>query len=430
MKHHFAIWVCLLICLPAWETAGQTNTVDVLSYAVRLEPNFQKKSISGEETIVFLTGPAAREAAFDCGGLTVNDVRGQSVEYFRQENGKLLVVFDSVSLIKRQIQLTYTGTPERGVTFLPGSSALYTVYFTNEWMVCNFNVSDRAAIRMDLVIPEDLDCVGVGMPVGKKEVDGHKTMHSWAQEIPAPAYTFGFAAGAFKSAADDRSGVALNFYSDSYSPGELDSIFKPTADMLAFFEEKSGMPYFQTQYAQILMGNHYQEMTGFAVLKGSYGKLVLSDSTETNLIAHELAHQWWGNMITCADLGHFWLNEGFATFMSAAYNEHRFGREKYLENINAYREVYEKVKAKGADKPLVFDGWANPSQDDRNLVYFKGAYVLHVLRETLGEEDFWKGIRAYSRQYYGKPVTTRDFQQAMERATGRDLQEFFAKWID
>ena len=116
--------------------------------------------------------------------------------------------------------------------------------------------------------------------------------------------------------------------------------------------------------------------------------------------------------------------------MSAAYNEHRFGRKKYLENIKAYREVYEKVKAKGADKPLVFDGWSNPSQDDRNLVYFKGAYVLHLLREELGEEDFWKGIRAYSLQYYGKPVTTREFHQAMEKATGQGLKEFFAKWID
>jgi aminopeptidase N len=157
--------------------------------------------------------------------------------------------------------------------------------------------------------------------------------------------------------------------------------------------------------------------------------MVMADSTETNLIAHELAHQWWGNMITCKEWGHIWLNEAFATYMSAAYNEYRFGRNKYEQNIKAYYEVYEKIKAKGADKPLVFKEWINPTADDRNLVYFKGAYVLHLLREELGEENFWKGIHSYSRLYYGKGVLTKDFQQAMENSSKKDLSQFFDKWV-
>lgn len=199
--------------------------------------------------------------------------------------------------------------------------------------------------------------------------------------------------------------------------------------MLRFFEETSGIPYFQNSYSQILIGNHFQEMSGFAVLKQSYGEMVLKDSTEINLIAHELAHQWWGNMITCENLGHFWLNEAFATYMSAAYKEHRFGRDKYMQNIYAYYDVYKKIKAKGADKPLVFEGWSNPTADDRSLVYFKGAYVLHCLREELGDEDFWKGIKYYSQKYYGKSVVTQDFQEAMEKSTKRSLTAFFDKWI-
>ena len=84
--------------------------------------------------------------------------------------------------------------------------------------------------------------------------------------------------------------------------------------MLDFFESKSGIPYPQKSYAQVLIGNHYQEMSGFAVLNHKYGTMVLKDGTETNLISHELAHQWWGNRITCRSWKHMWLNEGMATF--------------------------------------------------------------------------------------------------------------------
>jgi len=198
---------------------------------------------------------------------------------------------------------------------------------------------------------------------------------------------------------------------------------------MSFFEAKSGVPYVQSTYFQILIGNHYQEMSGFSVLKEAYGKLVMADSTETNLISHELAHQWWGNMITCENWNHFWLNEGIATFMSAAFNEYKFGRDKYTSDIDSYRKVYESIRNKGKDKPLVFADWSNPTREDRNLVYFKGAYVIHLLRMELGEKDFWESIKYYSKKYFASSVNTHDFQKALEESTGRNLNAFFNKWI-
>ena len=221
----------------------------------------------------------------------------------------------------------------------------------------------------------------------------------------------------------------MNYYSAAYSAEELQTIFLRTGEILDFFEAKSGIPYAQPSYSQILIGNHYQEMSGFSILKESYGKLVMKDSTETNLISHELAHQWWGNMITCENWNHFWLNEGIATFMSAAFNGHKFGNDKYQSDIDSYRKVYESIKEKGKDKALVFGDWSNPTKEDHNLVYFKGAYVIHLLRLELGEKDFWKGIKFYSQKYFGRSVNTFDFQIVLEEATGRDLNPFFTKWI-
>jgi aminopeptidase N len=147
------------------------------------------------------------------------------------------------------------------------------------------------------------------------------------------------------------------------------------------------------------------------------------------LAAHELAHQWWGNQVTCRDWTHFWLNEGFATFMAAAYNERRFGRAAYLREIDARRARYEQVRDAGHDRSLVFPNWDRPTADDRTLVYQKGAVVLHELRATLGDRRFWEGIRRYTRTNFGKSVTAADFQQAMERSSGEALSDFFAKWV-
>src|SRR5260370_20948139 len=134
-------------------------------------------------------------------------------------------------------------------------------------------------------------------------------------------------------------------------------------------------------------------------------------------------------MVTCRDWQHFWLNEGMANFMTAAYIEHRFGRAEYLKEIERYRTSYERVRQAGKDKSLVFPDWLHPTADDRTLVYDKGAYVLHLLREELGERAFWAGIRSYTRAYFGKSVVTADFQAAMGQATGRDLRAFFSKWV-
>jgi aminopeptidase N len=115
--------------------------------------------------------------------------------------------------------------------------------------------------------------------------------------------------------------------------------------------------------------------------------------------------------------------------MTAAYKEHRFGRAEYLAEIEKSRVRYEKVLAAGKDKSMVFPDWNRPTSEDRTLVYQKGAYVTHLLREELGDEAFWKGLKEYTQKYWGKSVTTVDFQKAMEKASNRDLSSFFHRWI-
>src|SRR5262249_31150989 len=160
-------------------------------------------------------------------------------------------------------------------------------------------------------------------------------------------------------------------------------------------------------YTQVLVANTAgQEAAGFSMLSDAYGRAVLNDPPAISLIAHELAHQWWGNLVTCRDWTHFLLNEGFATFMAAAYDDRRFGSEAYRGDIEGIRVRYGEVRQTGGDRSLVFPDWNRPSASDRTIVYQKGAFVLHVLRELLGDEPFWAGIRRYTIAHAGRSVTT------------------------
>jgi aminopeptidase N len=428
MKRTILLVFILFNSFFAFTQRSDINDLDVIEYKVSIEPFFSKQYIEGSVNIKFRPPLNSQKVTFDSGDLTVTKIEGEAVKGFIQKGKKTIITLAPNTEEIRELSIFYNGKPKRGLLFLDDSKSLYTVYFTGEWMVCNASPNDRASLKLDILVPKGLMNIASGELIDTTTIRD-KVQYSWQQDYETPAYTYGFTIGSFNSAFDIYKGRLLKYYSDIHTEEELKIIFQYTSDMMAFFEEKSGIRFPQGIYSQVLIGQHYQEMSGFSVLRASYGKLILQDSTETNLISHELAHQWWGNMITCKSWNHFWLNEGFATFMSAAYNEHRFGKEKYQSDINAYFEVYHKIKQKGKDKSLVFNNWLNPSKDDRNLVYFKGAYVLHLLKEKLGDEVFWKGIKYYTQTYYRQFVTTKDFQFAMEKSSGQSLTDFFAKWV-
>ena len=428
MSQYTKIFVFLL-CGVYSHIVAQNSGFDVLNYHLKIEPNIQEKSIKGEVDILFSVDDATQQIALDCGSLIVDTVKGQAVAAFHQQKNQLVIQLKEMLPKENSILITYQGAPKIGIHFLPDKNQVYTVFSTSEWMVCRNLITDKASISTDVIVDGNLNAIACGELFERKKLDNGKMCYCWVQNNEVPAYTFGFAIGVFNHTIIKHKETLLNCYSASHTIAQLDTIFQYTADMIEFFESKTGVYYQNKSYNQILIGNHYQEMAGFAVLKETYGDMILKDSTETNLVSHEMAHQWWGNSITCERWGEFWLNESFATFMSAAYNEHRIGREKYLKDINSYRDVYEKVKKEGNDKALVFRNWNNPSSSDRSIVYFKGAYVLHLMREELGDAAFWEGVKHYSKKYFGKSVNAKLFQQAMEEATKTDLQPFFDEWV-
>jgi aminopeptidase N len=162
--------------------------------------------------------------------------------------------------------------------------------------------------------------------------------------------------------------------------------------------------------------------------KGSI-ETILSDPQDDGMVAHELAHQWWGNLLTCSDWKELWLNEGMAGFMTAAYKEQRWGRAAYDREIATARRAWDAAKKAGLDEPLSWTGTYPTLRDKRRIAYGKSMIFLDSLRSELGEEVFWRGISLYTRVNAERSVTAADLRKAFETASGRDLSSTFKTWV-
>jgi aminopeptidase N len=153
----------------------------------------------------------------------------------------------------------------------------------------------------------------------------------------------------------------------------------------------------------------------------------LLDGDVDGLVSHELAHQWWGDLVTCKDWAHIWLNEGFASFMEVVWDEHRHGPDGAALNLS---QKLRAATAGGKSRPIVDRRYPNPDSMFDARAYPKGAWVLHMLRRQLGEDVFWRGIRTYGNENRYKSVETSDFRKVMERVSGKNLERFFYDWTE
>ena len=425
-------WLCLaVVVLGILISSRSTHAAqDVLHYAATLEPDIAGKSVKGTVRIRFSTD--SQQAEFNCGDLTIDTVRheGNSAQVLRKRPSP-----------QRFFAITnHTRAGDRDRHFMVHLDTAFDSFRIDNRSTRSFQPASgwsASTIRLTkqhltfkLILPANLTPIANGKLVSETKLPNNNRVSEWEQKTPIPTYIFGFTAGPFHVVKEKHGNIEFQYFATNFTEAEVRRIFRDTPDMLNFFEDRAGIKYSDKTYTQVLAaGNVAQEMSSFTALRENYGKQVLANEQDQWLGAHEFAHQWWGNMVTCVDWKHFWLNEGIATFIAAAYLEHRFGRAAYMREIESNRANYEKVRAAGKDKSLVFPDWDHPTSEDRTLVYDKGAYVLHLLREEMGERAFWNGLRLFTRRHFGKSVVTTDFLTAMEEANGKSLKEFFAKWV-
>lgn len=412
--------------------AAPSRGFDVLHYRVALVPDIASKRVQGQQTVRFKAEQALFSLVLDAGDLEVISVKqGARALPFAQADQQLRITL--ASPLKRgavsELQIVYQGAPDFGLEFAPERQEVYTIFSTSQWMPSVDAPDERATLDLSVTLPPALLATATGHALPTRTLADGRIEHRWRLDSPMPGYVYGFAAGRYQQATQQHGPVQLRFLSVDRTPAQLRTVFARTGDMLDFFAARAGLPY-HGHYQQVLVATTIgQEMAGLSLMSEAYGQAVLEDADQTALMAHEAAHQWWGNRVTCAGWEHFWLNEGMANFMTAAYLQQAQGEAAYQAQVQRWHTRWETLRAKGADHALVYADWDSPTGDDRAVVYQKGAYVLHLLRSELGEDVFWRGIRAYTRANDGRSVVTADFQRAMEEASGHSLQPFFDAWV-
>jgi aminopeptidase N len=154
------------------------------------------------------------------------------------------------------------------------------------------------------------------------------------------------------------------------------------------------------------------------------------DSNTDGLQSHELAHQWFGDYLTCRDWSDIWLNESFATYFQAMWDEHKLGGDDFLySDVKANQDAYFAAWKQGNRHPIVTKNYANPDAVFDTYAYPRGGAVLHMLRQTLGEDNWWRAINYYLHKYANQPVETEQFRIAIEESTGQAMDWFFDEWL-
>ena len=406
--------LALLLLLATVAKAQSTH------YDVKVTPDLDRHLLRAHETITF-------------------DRAAGIVEFQKQPNMKILqaeLAGGEVSIQAEKItlrlqkngrhvlRLQLEASPHRGIAWFADQPGLDTAFYCEAWMVCDTAPKERATLRLEIVLPETKALTAVGPGQFQRRWATNGNVHFlFEQNDPVQTYLFSFGAARLNRL---EKGAFVVYAPDSDGH---ECAFQRTAKAYSFLREKAGTGLGDGKYSQAVMPNGIaQEAAALALLpKDFLGEL--EGQGDDRLMTHELAHQWWGVLVGIRSWSDFWLNEGMADFMQDAFLEQEKGRTAYDEEMaKAGRELRE-LQASGNDRPLHWDGWQDAHGALGRLPYVKGALFLDRLRAELGEAAFWRGLMLYTSRNAGQLVDSKDFENAMEESSGRDLKTLFTEAV-
>jgi aminopeptidase N len=305
--------------------------------------------------------------------------------------------------------------------------------YAHFWYPCIDSPADRLTSEIVATVPAEYTTLSNGDLKSKTlNDDGTQTWH-WSQQKSHVPYLFSIVAGEFEAFEQKWNDVPIISYVPKGQRELAARSFEKTPRMMDFFARKIGMKYPWSKYTQICV-DEYQwggmEHTSATTLNmGTLhdGRAHLDTSSDP-LVAHELIHQWYGDLLTCKDWGEIWLNESFATFFELLWTEEDLGWDEATWARHANLDWYWREDKKYR-RPIVSYQYNEPGRVFDSHAYPKGGRVLHMLRFVLGEEMFWKAIRHYTARNAHRTVETADFRIAIEEATGQGLNWFFDEWV-
>ncbi|TAK77394.1 MAG: hypothetical protein EPO16_05485 [Dehalococcoidia bacterium] len=434
---------------PVW---GRDRTFRVGHVRLDLSFDLKRRSVTGTAaTTIRPRHDGLREAVFDAVGLeiaSVTDGDGNALAWSTGERS-LRVNLGRPRRASQPLTIvvSYSATPRRGLYFnqpdegYPDRPEQVWTQGQAEDSGCYFPCLDfpgeKFTTEAHLTVPPSWFALSNGRLDSVTEDRRRKTKtYHWAQDRPHSAYLVTVAAGEFDEVRAKAGDVPVQYYGAPGTAPALRRTFGRTPDMINFFAEKIGTPYPWAKYATVAVHDFIfggMENTSATTMTDTllHDERAHEDVLEQcdSITAHELAHQWFGDLLTCREWSHGWLNESFATYFDALFVEHNRGWDAFRHDIMAKGEAYLQEDTGAYRRPIVENVYHEPIDVFDRHLYERGSVVLDMLRYNLGDDLWWAGIQHYVRKHAEQDVLTHDLQRAFEEATGRNMDGFFAQWV-
>jgi aminopeptidase N len=424
------------------DTYPRQPGVDVQHYTFRVTLSDDSDAISGETTVTvrFLRDGLA-EWSLDLAspangkGMTVTEVSsgGAPVEYTHQSDRLRMTLRPPAKAGElRQFTVKYHGVPAGGLLAVNnkfGDRCFFSVNWpdmAHQWLPTIDHPYDKATSEFIVTAPAKYQVVANGLLYEQIDLGDGRRATGWKQAVPIATWLDQIGVAQFASRHFGKAaGVPLQTW---LFPRDRDAgivtLEEPTRQAIEFFRDHVGpYPY------EKLAGVEAAGMSGGMEVASAifYGERAITGRPAFSLVAHETAHQWFGDSVTEKDWDDVWLSEGFATYFALLATEHYAGREAFAAGLNASRaRIFTAEKRLPGVAVVEEKPWTGiPNQ----IVYQKGGWALHMLRGEIGTEKFWAGIREYYRRFRDGNASTADFEKVMEEISGADLRWFFRQWL-
>lgn len=425
--------------------------IDVIHYAFELKLSDSTDEIQGQASVsILFKSNDIKQVRLDLinktearlgKGMVVESVtqNNRAIEFIHQNDG--LLINTGSGFVKNSTYtfvIKYKGIPADGLIIGPtkyGDRSFFCENWPNRarhWLPTIDHPYDKATSEFIVTAPAKYKVVSNGLLLEESLVNKDEKRTHWKQSVPVSCWLFVLGVAEFAvQYADDFEGKSIQtwVYPKDREAGFYD-FASPTKQVLKYYSDYVG-PFMYEKLANIQSPSVGGGMeTSSAIFYGE--KLVngKADIRLRNVVIHEIAHQWFGNAVTESTWDDVWLSEGFATYFTLLFQENEYGHEEYIEGLKKARKFVFDYYLKDSAYSIIDNRTAESGAVTTGLIYQKGAWVLHMLRERIGHERFKKGIRNYYNKYINANATTDDFIAEMEKVSNENLKTFFYQWLN